>query len=109
MLIAVPSPREKTSASSSPGVTASKYVAAASAPADNSIHVCVHRSSRRRSTMSARAPAGSAVRKTGSVTADCTSATCAGDPPSDPISQTAPTFCIHVPMFDTSCAVHSAR
>ena len=59
--------------------------------------------------MSAIAPAGSAVRNTGSVTADCTSATCAGDPPSDPISHTAPTFCIHVPMFDTSCAVHSAR
>ena len=46
---------------------------------------------------------------TGSVTADCTSATCAGDPCSEPISHTAPTFCIHVPMFDTSCALHSAR
>jgi hypothetical protein len=109
MFTAVPSPSENTSASSTPGVTASIAVSSASAPADSSIHVCVHKSSRRRSTMSASAPAGSAVRNTGSVTADWTNATCAGDPPSVPISQTAPTFCIQVPMFDTSCAVHSAR
>jgi hypothetical protein len=70
MLIAVPRPSENTSASSTPGVTASMAVKTASAPADSSIHVCVHRSRRRRSTMSAIAPAGSAVRNTGSVTAD---------------------------------------
>lgn len=58
--------------------------------------------------MSASAPAGTPTRKTGSAVAVWTSATSKAEPPSDPISQTAPTFCIHVPTLDMSCASHSA-
>ena len=45
----------------------------------------------------------------GIAVADCTSATSVVDVVSDVMSHTAATFCIHVPMFDTSDAAHSRR
>jgi hypothetical protein len=47
---------------------------------------------------------------TGRVVAVCTSATSNGDDcGSDVISHAAPTFCIHVPMFETTDAIQSHR
>src|SRR6266481_5609177 len=86
-------------------VTQTWMLAAAAA----SIQVWVTSSSRRRSTMSATAPAGSPTRKTGRLVALCTSATINGDGDSEVITHAAPTFCIQVPMLETSEAIHSAR
>src|SRR4249919_3958260 len=66
-------------------------------------------SSRRRSTMSASAPAGNPTRKTGRLVAACTSATTTGEGVREVISHAAPTFCIHVPIFDVSDAIQRAR
>src|SRR6266404_5956543 len=65
--------------------------------------------SRRRSTMSASAPAGSASSISGKLSAASTSATIDGDDESDVISQPAPTSCIQVPMFETMVAIQRLR
>ena len=59
--------------------------------------------------MSANAPAGSATRKIGRLVAVCTSATIVGDGSSAVMSHTAPTFCIQVPTYETTDAIHRAR
>src|SRR6185295_8104760 len=66
-------------------------------------------SRRRRSTMSASAPAGSASSMTGMLSAASTSATSDGEEESEVISQPAPTSCIQVPTFDTIVAIHRLR
>ena len=97
------------SASSSAGVAASDAVTSASVALATSISDCAPSSSRRRSRMSPSAPAGITSRKTGSDVAVCTSATCSALPPRSPISHCAPTSCAKVPVFETNCAIHSAR
>ena len=82
---------------------------AASATAATSIHACEKSRSRRRSMMSASAPAGSASRKVGAVSAVCISATMMGVGARVVISHSAPTLCIHVPTFEATAAIHSAR
>ena len=67
-------------------------------PAAATIQACVIRRNRRRSTMSARAPAGRITRKTGNVLAAWTNPILRGDIVSWVISQPAPTFCIQVPV-----------
>src|SRR4029077_17648475 len=74
-----------------------------------SIQHCVTRSSRRRSTISATAPAGRPTTKTGRLVALCTRATINGDGESEVMAHAALTFCIHVPMLETSEAIQSAR
>ena len=59
--------------------------------------------------MSASAPAGRDRRKSGAVSAVCMSATIQGVGASDVISQSAPTLCIQVPMFEATAASQSAR
>ena len=59
--------------------------------------------------MSANAPAGIPTRNTGKLVAVCIRATRNGEGERELINQTPPTFCIHVPMFDTRDAIHSAR
>src|SRR5437762_13554195 len=66
-------------------------------------------SSRRRSTMSASAPAGNASSITGKLSAASTSATSDGDDESEVINQPAPTSCIHEPTFETIVAIHRLR
>src|SRR5207245_9599306 len=73
------------------------------------VHACVTRSTRRRSPIAAPAPAGSPTTKTGRLVALCTRATINGDGESDVMAHAALTFCIHVPMLETSEAIHSAR
>ncbi len=107
--IAAPRPRAAVKPSSIQRFTTSSIVRAPSMPAASSIHTWVTNNKRRRSTTSARAPAGSATRKTGRLVAACTSAIMTGEVVSVVISHAAPMFCIQVPRFDTTEAIHRAR
>src|SRR5436309_9861878 len=62
---------------------------------------------RRRSTMSASAPAGSARANIGTDVATCTRETRKGSGVSPVISQPAAAFCIQTPTLATTVAVHS--
>ena len=59
--------------------------------------------------MSASAPAGRANRTTGKLPNVSTSATSTGEVVNEVINHDSPTSCIHVPMFDTTVAIQSAR
>ena len=59
--------------------------------------------------MSASAPLGRPSRKTGSVDADCTSATSTGEVESDVISQAAATSFIHMQALAVAQTAHSMR
>src|SRR6266850_2537463 len=109
VFIAAPIPSANVKTRSVVGVMRSTNARTASSAAATSIQVWVTSSSRRRSTISATAPAGSPTRKTGRLVALCTRATINGDGESEVIVHAAPTFCIQVPMLDTSEAIHSAR
>src|SRR5271170_4011732 len=65
--------------------------------------------SRRRSTMSASAPAGNASSIRGKLSAASTSATIDGDGESEVINQPAPTSCIQPPMLETMVAIQRLR
>src|SRR5258705_8206686 len=109
VFIATPIPSANVKTRSVVGVMRSTKAKTASSAAATSIQVWVTSSSRRRSTISATAPAGSPTRKTGRLVALCTRATINGDGESEVIAHAAPTFCIQVPMLETSDAIHSAR
>jgi hypothetical protein len=64
---------------------------------------------RRRSNMSAIAPAGTATSISGSISALCTSATIPADEVSRVISHAAPTPRISWPKFDSRLAIHTRR
>src|SRR5579883_2936369 len=104
-----PMPNPNVSSSSDHGPIRPISVSTPIAAATASISDCVKISQRRRSIRSAIAPAGSVIRKTGSVVAVWTSATGSGDVASSVISQEAATVCIHVPTFETTEAIHMAR
>src|SRR5215469_3850294 len=78
-------------------------------PAATTIHACVTSSNRRRSTMSANAPAGRLTQNTGAVVAACTRLTISGDMVSDVISQPAQAFYIQVPVEELTAANHRER
>src|SRR6201987_4383658 len=59
--------------------------------------------------MSASAPAGTARKNIGTLVAACTAATTSGEAESVVINHAALTSFIHVPTFDTTVAIHSAR
>src|ERR1700682_2617038 len=79
------------------------------APAATNIQICITSSKRRRSTMSASAPAGRATSTTGRLPAVSTSATRTGEGVKEVINHDSPTSCIHVPTLETTVAIHSAR
>src|SRR5580692_2550156 len=91
------------------GVTFPSSVKTPSSAAATTIQPCVISSNRRRSTMSASAPAGKMTRKTGNVVAACTKPTINGDMVNWVISQPAPTFCIQVPVYEINDAIQSER
>ena len=95
--------------SSSGGGIRSSAVSTLSEPATATWNSCTPISSRRRSMMSASAPAGSANSSIGSVVATCTSATSAVESGVSTRIHCAPTVCIQVPSMLPSCANHSAR
>src|SRR5258705_4854770 len=109
VFIATPTPGANVNARRVVAVIRPRKASTASSPAATSIQLCVTSSSRRRSTISATAPAGSPTRKTGRLVALCTRATMKGDGESEVMAHAALTFCIHVPMLETSEAIHSAR
>ena len=92
-----PSPSAKVSPNRTQGVMSCRKVSTPSAPAASTIHPCVISRNRRRSTISAKAPAGRITRNTGRVVAACTRLTISGDMVSWVIIHPAPTFCIQVP------------
>ncbi len=59
--------------------------------------------------MSARAPAGRTTKNTGTAAAACTRLTINGEVESCVISQPAPTFCIQVPVYEITAAIHNDR
>jgi len=95
--ITAPKPSTKVSSTRLHGLTMPNTVRTPSAAAAITIHAWLHSRRRRRSTMSASAPAGRITRKTGSVVAACTSPTIMGDVVREAISQPVPMFCIQVP------------
>src|SRR3954454_3120990 len=108
-LRAAPRPRRKVKERRSPGVVALAAVNAQRPKAARVIQVWVTRSSRRRSSTSATAPAGSESRNIGRLVAAWTSATRMGDGLSVVIIHDAPTFWNHVPTFEATLAIHSQR
>ena len=95
--------------SSSVGGIRSSAVSTLSAPPTATWNSCTPISSRRRSMMSASAPAGSANSSIGSVVATCTSATSAVESGVSTRIHCAPTVCIQVPSMLPSWANHSTR
>src|SRR5437899_5869201 len=109
VFISTPIPSANVKTRSVVGVMRSTNAKTASSAAAASIQVWVTSSSRRRSSISATAPAGSPTTKPGRLVALCTRATINGDGESEVIAHAAPTFCIHVPTLEMSEAIHSAR
>jgi hypothetical protein len=106
---AAPSPNVKVRARSNHGFINPAILSAPINAAMTSIQVCVTRRRRRRSIMSARAPAGSARSTTGKLPAVSTSATRMGDVVNETISHDSPTSCIHVPRLEAIVAIHRTR
>jgi len=104
---AVPQPRRKVRASRGTGDSASAKASTVSTTDTANIANCAISSSARRSNRSASTPEGSASSTMGRLDAVCTSVTRVAPCPMS--SHCAPTVCIHVPMFDTNCAIHRAR
>ena len=107
--MAAPRPSRKVKLNSTQGEAAPSSVRAARSAAATVIQAWVASKRRRRSMMSARAPAGSDNRNMGKMPAACTRATIAGEGERDVMSQAAPTLCIKVPILDTRVASHNAR
>ena len=107
--IASPTPLAKVSASSSgadiqPIITIRQVTVAMPATQN-----CVSMRKRRRSRMSASAPLGRPSRNTGSVEADCTSATHSGEGVNEVMSQALATSFIHMVVLAASQVNHSMR
>ena len=75
----------------------------------SSAPVCPSKISRRRSTRSASAPAGSAKRNSGRLDIVCMSDTIAADAESVVIVHTAAVSFMVLPTFETTLPIHSAR
>ncbi len=106
---AAPMPLTKVSASSEIGVIHPIQVSTPSATLTSASPIWIVIINRRRSTMSASAPAGSASRNTGNVVAACTSATIVGDGARLVISQPEAVSRIQVPMLAATVASHRIR
>ncbi len=91
------------------GVVTSAIVRMPSVAAVSTCQNCVMITSRRRSTTSASAPAGSESRNGGRDVAVCSSATTAADAVSEVISHELPISCIHAPRFDANPATQNAQ
>src|SRR5215470_1280662 len=103
---AAPAPTRNVKARSSAGVTSPRPTTSANPAVSRVSATCTAISRRRRSRMSASAPAGSPRRKIGSVVATWTRATVSGSGSRPVISQPAAAFCSQVPMLETTVATH---
>src|SRR5512134_2576857 len=102
-------PLPNVSASSSGAVIQPANSTAVSSAALVATQNCVNMNQRRRLRISASAPLGSPSRNTGSVEADCTSATMTGEVVRVVMSHADATSFIHMQMFDVSQVIHSSR
>jgi hypothetical protein len=107
VFIAAPMPRKNVKTRRINGDVFPEMVIRPSTSADASMSIWVNMSKRRRSIVSARAPAGRARRKKGRVVAVCTMATMKGDTVREVMSHEAPTSCIHVPTRETTLVIQS--
>ena len=96
--ITAPKPSRNVNSSSIHGPTRLVRVMMPRVAEASTIHPWVSNRKRRRSTMSASAPAGRITRNTGRAAAACTSPIINGFMVICVISQPAPTFCIQVPV-----------
>ncbi len=108
VFIAAPMLRKNVKTSRISGDTFPKTVIRPSPKAAADISIWVNMSKRRRSIVSASAPAGRERRKNGRVVAVCTMATIKGDTVREVISHEAPTSCIHVPTRETTFVIQSS-
>ena len=108
-LIAVAQPTRKVKASSDQGVSKSIQANNAKRAETNSIDSWQASMTRRRSRLSATAPAQRESSMIGKVVDAGTSATSMGEPDSDVIIHAAPTDWISPPKFDARLANHTAR
>src|SRR5436305_4345293 len=106
---AAPSPSRKVKPRRIQGVVAPAAVNAQRPKAATVIQIWVTRRSRRLSSTSATAPAGSDSRNIGRLVAACTRATSAGEGVSVVIIHDAPTFWNQVTTLDATLAIHSQR
>ena len=106
---AVPKARAAVKVRRSAGETKPEKVKPVNKAATNIIQNSLISRMRRRSAMSARAPAGRASSTTGRLLADCTIAISNGDPVREVISHVAATACIKLPMLVTTFADHIER
>ena len=107
--IALPAPMASVITSSIHGWITPVIVSTPSNAVVRNHHTCAMSRIRRRSKMSARAPAGSASRNSGSVVAAWTSETRRGEGASSVISHAAAASCIQVPMLEATSAIQRLR
>src|SRR5437879_5420122 len=107
--IALPKPSKRVNTTRTEGVVRPPRVRMLRITATASEKYCVPRKSLRLSTISARAPAGSASRNIDKLVAICKSATMKGDGERDVISQPDPTLCMATPMSDANIVTHRNR
>src|SRR5262249_17396741 len=99
-------PSRNVKARSTVGVTAFSHTSPANTAPSTVVAISTPMSSPRRSTMSARAPAGNAKRKIGRVVITCTSETVRGSGARLVISQPAAVLYIAAPVFATTVVPH---
>ena len=109
LFIAVPMLSRKVRVSSTQGEMMLKNVSTLSRPTALSIHVCQKSSRRRRSKMSAVAPAKRPSITTGRLAAVCISAMSSGDGVRIVINQVPAVSCIQPPRLEMVEAIHSLR
>ena len=109
LFIAVPIFSRKVRISRIQGEMMSKNVSTLRMATAVSIHACQKMSNRRRSKISAVAPANKPRTTTGRLAAVCISAMSKGDGVSTVISQVPAVSCIHPPRLDTIEASHRSR
>ncbi len=90
-------------------MTVSVKVSTASVDVAATIQACAASTSRRRSTMSAVAPASRLSSTAGRLVAVCTAAISVGESDSDATTVTAPTLCIQMTTCDPSSEPQIAR
>src|SRR5579872_3445937 len=108
-LIALPKPSNKVNTTRIDDVVKPPKVRTLKINATASEKYWVARKSLRLSTISARAPAGSASKNIDRLVTTCKSATTKGEVASDVISQPEPTLCMDAPMSDANIVIHRNR
>ena len=109
LFIAVPTLRRQVRTSNTHGEMMLKKVSRLRSATAPSIQACQNSNRRRRSKMSAVAPASSPRTKTGRLAAVCIRAISSGDGVSNVISQVPAVSCIQPPRFEIVEAIHRLR